>query len=122
MKIRTGFVSNSSSSSFIVDTEADKNELELMKVKSFSVDEIIKYYENILKSLSNVDTAEEIMPYFMTLTYSYRPTISSIKKELMEEIEVMKNYKGKYITEAVDRDWAYENILTFKLSTFETDL
>lgn len=100
MKIRQSFVSNSSSSSFIVSKE-DRLLAESKGIKCYKVESLIQAIEAL----------EKLMPYF--LYNQHNCDLDSLKDLLAEMPDC-------YITEEVDRDWAYEQQLYFNV--FEGDL
>jgi len=118
MKIRNGFVSNSSSSSFIVRNDNDKEQAKKFNCTLYSVDKICEYYKKIRDVLSSVDDKDDvIIPCFMKES-DY--DIANAVDLLTERLEELKKLKGCFITSAVDRDHA--NDLDINLELFEGDL
>ena len=120
MKIRSGFVSNSSSTSFIVlaidGEEAIKNGLTLIKVsdiiEKFKILED-EHYKNIeIMMTKNRDIIPSFFQYNFHLQLPYY-------RELMD---LEKKCPGCYISEPYDRDYAYENGIDSKYDAFEEDL
>jgi len=106
MKIRKGFVSNSSSSSFILKTEEDAKKFKERKKDIFSIKEILDSQtdrEDMTKKLKETFPIAKIM-------FREYDSVYSITEELFSEYERLKEFYDKgylYVTEPMDRDWAY---------------
>jgi len=117
MKIRNGFVSNSSSTSFIVPANM-KDEAERRHLKLFKVSELIDRMSPLVeaaKKMSNWD--DEDYPYFFI--YSMCEIDIPYYNQL---VELEGELPGAYISDSYDRDYAYENGTSERFSAFETDL
>ena len=132
MKIRTDFVSNSSSSSFIISDEATKTRfIELFpNHKLFSVNELVYKFNDMLEKTNESQAHLEkcIGDRYMSgrmfdnLFYdidSLRDTLTETLNRL-KEINVDPKLDSAYISEPVDRDRAY--MLNFYAPLFEGDL
>lgn len=89
MKIRNGFVSNSSSSSFILASKEDVEFFRSRGIKVFYVKELIQTLKNFSSSL----------PYFMAQGFWVHDEAKRLE-------QLAEKYGGEYlaITEEVDRD------------------
>ena len=107
MKIRNSFVSNSSSTNFIVqekDYDKYKNRLELYKVK-----DLYFKYKSIMEEINDL---KKTFPCFMS---------DNMRIPYWEEIEKLyKSSPNVYISDAHDRDSAYRDGID--LERFEDDL
>jgi hypothetical protein len=106
MKTRSGFVSNSSSTSFLVTTDADKEFCIQCHIHLYSIDDIL-------------DAMEEVMQNSNIPDFIKRDLFSRYDWDLRD---IQKQYPGKtvYITDTIDRDWASE--MGFNMEEFEGDL
>jgi hypothetical protein len=120
MKIRQGYVSNSSSSSFIVRDDNDKKQAESIGCKLYAVNDIITYYQKIFDSLPfDNDPDDKILPYFMKQC-GQSADLYSFRDQIKNEIEYLTKFKDFWITSAVDRDYASQKNVDLEL--FEGDL
>ena len=101
MKIRKSFVSNSSSSSFLIH-ETDKNAIEFFNNREIKLYKISKLLEDIKQ-----------LPTFM---YPYEFTT------LHEILEQNIFTEDSYVTEAIDRNYYYEDLLGLSLYILVDDL
>jgi len=121
MKMRHGFVSNSSSSSFILRTEADIQVAKDNRIQYYPVNAMIERLTVIIETIKSACTENEssIFPEFFIynkgLFGGYRDD-----GEYHNLLEELKPLKDCYITEPYDRDHAYEN--NIDLEMFEGDL
>lgn len=138
MKIRTNFVSNSSSSSFILKNKDDiqffnkifpSNENVIYEVNQIreTIKFFIKDYVNTFDFSKEVDEeamwnkyfANKVPKYFQ---YNYVDYMVFNYFNFSSLIELMKNLpESGYITEPYDRDVAYSH-LPEDIETFEADL
>ena len=132
MKIRTDFVSNSSSSSFIICDESTKQKFkECFPLHNmFNIDILIEKLSNMLESISEkCNELEDIVgekyysgKVFDNVFYDADSLKTSLEEEIKDLILIKNRYENKdvYITEPVDRDRAYE--LHFNAEVFKGDL
>lgn len=115
MKIRSGFVSNSSSSSFIVVGEDQVKLAKKHNVKLYKVASLILIYKPLEDAIEYIKLQEskDLVPPFME-TYCAETYYTRLYK-------LDRDHPGCYITTPFDRDWAYNEELTFS-GTFESDL
>ena len=114
MKLRKNFVSNSSSTSFIVqekDYDKYKNKLDLYKIK-----DLYKKYQEIEKEIKDL---KDMLPYFIVDDGFYLKNVLPYSNEIEE---VYKKHPEAYISDSYDRDMAWTNGIAGKLESFETDL
>ena len=114
MKIRESFVSNSSSTSFIVQEKnvqelCTKHNIECFKVSDLV--ESIKKYKNLIKELKSE------FPYFMVEFWEWEYNEPDYFKKVMELYEKDPDC---YITESYDRNLAWEKGINYPV--FEGDL
>lgn len=112
MKTRQGFVSNSSSTSFIIDAGEVDEIKKKYNIECYKVQDIIKTFDAVRKSYS------KNLPDFIYEEVSWAALNLPYYHEL---IDLDKERPGCYITESYDRDHAFENGLS-RYSAFETDL
>jgi hypothetical protein len=127
MKTRSGFVSNSSSSSFIIANEKDKKELSdaFNYVKFFKVKDLKEKYENFLKNKN------ELIRFYSSVNGNYpiewfdMYNSDEIDIENEERMKMLNEVLTKYGDEVefsspVDRDLAIDKYVYLHL--FEGDL
>ena len=138
MKIRTNYVSNSSSSSFILDNKEDiyyfENKLNNKKQPLFSTNEIKNTILFFIKDFtSNYNIQEDyefdeiwnkyfenkVPDYFC---YHYISDWNIMEWNFSELKNLLKDLpKDKWLTDSYDRDWVYEH-MTKSFMTFDADL
>lgn len=139
MKIRTGYVSNSSSSSFILDNKEDIKYFSRYQDKLdevFSTNEIKKVIIEFIKDFtSNYDFEKEYeldfdefwnkyfankvpdyFKYYYISDWNIREWNFSSLHELLKELP-----NDKWLTDSYDRDWAYEYLPTL-IKEYDSDL
>jgi len=119
MKSRLTFVSNSSSSSFIL-----KNELDIKKFKKYCANRSIIKVTDIISELSKVIQATTKFKQYIkqldanSLFYDYED--EDIYDDLYQRlVSVNRDYPGAYITDFYSRDYAYDANFDFEI--FEED-
>lgn len=100
MKTRNSFVSNSSSTSFVITLEETR---QLKYVKAFQVDFLIQQLEAFCEEYKRI---LKLTDHFSD-SLRIATCISWEVEELIKELQRLP--QDKWVTEAVDRDWAYEN-------------
>lgn len=139
MKIRTNYVSNSSSSSFILKNKEDAKLFQIgwyanQEQPVYSTDEIketIKLFlTDFVKNIDNLENIDENKvweKYFQGKVPDYFE-YNYVKCWAIENWNFSGLYDlirllpaGKWITDSYDRDWVYENHLDY-LEVFEGDL
>ena len=119
-KIISGFISNSSSSSFIIKDADEMEQAEKLNCEVYPVKNIIDYYQSIKESLlklkSTVETNKTI-PDFMQQS---RCSLENILEDIEYEINALQSIKDYSITSLVDCDYAYR--LDIDLELYEGDL
>lgn len=110
MKVRTGFVSNSSSASFILYGPEDYKIAEQHGVAYYSVGYIL----NVMKEMEQVIKEKtKPLPHFIQREYDY--ICNTYHKEKLEEL--FKTNPTASISEMANRNWIYEECLAI----FESD-
>lgn len=109
MKKRNSFVSNSSSTSFVVNVnEYNKynNKLKLYKTKEL--------YEKYGEITAKIEELRKMFPNFISsdLYYTHLPYYEEIKS-------LYEKNPDCYISDEEDRDWAYNNEIAYQLDTFQ---
>lgn len=122
MKIRTGHVSNSFSSSFILYHQCDIDLVTSKGFKVFKVKDLLEKFKIIFDlqyAISNeIDKLEDSdnIPSFLNYELSYSkydlhlPEIIPFSRELKR---VYDENNDTWITEAIDRDYAYDENFNF---------
>lgn len=131
MKTRNDFVSNSSSTSFILKNDEDKSRYQkaFYNHKIISVKQLIDLFTKVknnldssFKDLENIagDRYNEGRMFEGTFN-CLEDTMNSIKEDLENLQEISKSGDEVYITEPTDRDYAYERCIS-DLDSFAGDL
>ena len=119
MKKRCGFVSNSSSNSFILRNEQEVKHAKELGMELYRVSDIIakiKPMVDVINGISKLGYDNSIIPCFMMDEYNYQSTPPYYN----DLVELEEKSPGCYITSAYDRDCAYRQGLKFDI--FEGDL
>ena len=123
MKIRNGFVSNSSSSSFILETREDIDEAKKHNMHIYKVSDLIEKLSPIYKIIQKLnhfnflDDFDDEVPYFLYEDIEYIHFNTTYYDELKKLYNLNKDV---CITSPFDRDIAYD--LNLKFQIFESDL
>lgn len=118
MKIRNGFVSNSSSSSFIIKNETEKAKAIAKGMDLYKVSDMLELMKDIQVKSEKIkgDMSEEkFFPFFISNEF-YCMDIPYYE----ELLKIEKKYPGCYITSEFDRDVAYVDGIEFEV--FQGDL
>ena len=118
MKIRNGFVSNSSSSSFIVKEE-DLHIIQKANINFVKVQDMLKDFEILEKSITNIETkyVNNLYDVFDDIRYNF----AEIRDTIFKLKGILSKYgENIYITESYDRDYAYH--LGFDFEVYKGDL
>jgi hypothetical protein len=118
MKIRNGFVSNSSSSSFIVK-EKDLHIIQKANINFVKVQDMLKDFEMLEKSITNIETKyiNNLYDAFSDIKYSFE----TIHNTIIKLKGILLTYGTDiYITDSYDRDYAYR--LGFNFEVYKGDL
>ncbi len=118
MKTRHGFVSNSSSSSFIIGPD-QLEEWKKFNTKYYKVSDLIKELEKFEVKCPLTDDDDEGMPYFISMELSWGGYTPNYLDELRE---LEKGKPGCYISGSYDRDDAYRKGITDHFELFAGDL
>jgi hypothetical protein len=130
MKTRNGWVSNSSSSSFVIRNDSDKKELEYKfpNVETFSVEDGIIALK-LIEDIPNMTTDEfrfyldksgirdETLINFFIEDLLYMGMGWSNEIEALEE--VLDQYPDSLMTESIDRDSAFKQGLSLKAFLYD---
>ena len=122
MQKRYGFISNSSSSSFIIKDADEMEQAEKLNCEVYPVKNIIDYYQQIYDAISKISvSSENVLPEYMRASYYDNFTsIKNLLEDLKETIKRFESIKDYSITSPVDRDYAYR--LDIDLELYEGDL
>ena len=119
MKKRCGFVSNSSSNSFILKNEQEVEYAKELGMELYKVSDIIakiKPMVDVINAFSKLEYDNGVIPCFMMDEYNYQ----SAPPYYNDLVELEEKSPGCYITSTYDRDRASEINLRFEV--FESDL
>lgn len=119
MKTRRGFVSNSSSSSFVLKDDRDKGIAENFHIKSHLVTDVISIYSEINKRMNETAKIVRLLPEFLAdiddFYYNTDRDIDEVRERLEGLRELEEKHPGCRITEPYDRDCAFTNGFAFDL-------
>lgn len=127
MKTRNGFVSNSSSSSFLILGKERMKEVSesLKNLAFFKVKDLVEIFGNLtLNDLENFDSSRKDIPEYMASDSYDCHNLVDYFYDLKFVLSINFNFNQDeiYITDAVDRDWAYERPALMDLPVFKGDL
>lgn len=126
MKIRNGFVSNSSSSSFILKNKEELKKAKELNMSIYKVSTIIKLFKPIknkldkINAILNSDKINDNIPFFLINDYMSYGNSIPMPIEYERLIELEEKYPGCHITGTYDRDEAYKEGIDFE--QYEGDL
>ena len=118
MKKRIGLVSNSSSTSFVLCSEEDRDIAHNYLIKWTEATDLIKIYEEAQKKMLELSSILDELPYFLRENI-YLQTME-VDSRLSELQELEEKFPGCCISEPCDRDVAYEHGWDFH--EYEVDL
>ena len=130
MKIRNGFVSNSSSSSFIVTNDEELDMVKGLNVRTFKVSELIAFLDILKQSIKKyktigdhyITTEDDECPSFVLHAFANVMNDSGIWVEYNDLIDLETSNPGCHITEEVsNNDYNPWDALA-KLNTFSGGL
>lgn len=113
MKIRDGFVSNSSSTSFVILTKEDLELCKKYDIKTYKASDLLTLHARLDKLSDEIaevfNSGQESMPYYMyqDMHWKFENIIDGSMLDEVKEMAIKRGSEDFYITDDVDRDWLY---------------
>lgn len=127
MKVRDGFVSNSSSSSFILNTAEDIDLAKKYGIKFYRIKDILSVISPVVVAINDLkktvgDCYDDgcVLPWFVAENLIMELPLSLCYYDML--VELFNNNPNVCVTDSFDRDRAYELGIYSKLKLFKGDL